>query len=96
MNKIKIVSVIFFSILPIISSCSLLNNVVTKEEFDKIKQGMSYQEVIDVVGEKPTDDNSESWGAYVPTVWIWKNANGSRVDVSFDRGQVFSKSQKGL
>ncbi|MEH1790307.1 MAG: hypothetical protein V7L23_33280 [Nostoc sp.] len=51
MGKIKILkllSVISFSFVPIIiSSCSVLNNVVTKEEFDKIKQGMSYQEVIE-------------------------------------------------
>ena len=57
---------------------------------------MSYEEVIDIMGEKPSDDNSEHWAAYVPTVWIWKNVNGSEVRVSFSEGKVISKSQKGL
>ncbi|ALB39881.1 MULTISPECIES: DUF3862 domain-containing protein [unclassified Anabaena] len=95
MNKIsKTIKFILLSV--IVSSCSILNNVATKEEFDKIKNEMSYEEVIDIMGEKPSDDNSEHWATYVPTVWIWKNMNGSEVRVSFSEGKVISKSQKGL
>lgn len=95
MNKISN-TIKFILLSVIVSSCSILNNVVTKEEFNKIKNEMSYQEVIDIIGEKPSDDNSEHWAAYVPTVWIWKNVNGSEVRVSFSEGKVISKSQKGL
>lgn len=79
------------------TSCSASPNVITKEEFELIQEGMSYQEVIDIIGQEYTDVNDEAWGAGIPTIFTWKNQDGSQVSISMSYGaRVANKWQKGL
>ena len=70
---------------------------ITEEEFDSIETGMSYDEVVAIIGEDGTNI-SESEVAGINTViyeWtsseIWGNAN-----ITFQNGKVVNKAQFGV
>ena len=88
--------ILFFSFISLIS-CSISPKIVTKEEFNSIQKGMSYQEVVDTIGQEYTDVNDEAWGVGVPTIYTWENQDGSQISISMSyKGTVANKWQKGL
>lgn len=90
-------TIILFLSLISLTSCSVLPRAVTKEEFELIQKGMSYQEVVNTIGQEHTDVNDEAWGAGVPTIFTWNNKDGSQVSISMSyRGTVADKWQEGL
>jgi hypothetical protein len=70
----------------LISGCSK----VTKENYDKIESGMSYDEVVKLIG-KP-EGCSETLGI---SSCQWKN-DGAVIDIKFISDQVTFTSAKGL
>lgn len=87
---------IIILILFIVQFSGLTKNVITKQEFNKIKDDMTYDEVIRLIGSEPTDDNSENWSPYVPTILHFRNIDGSYASVWFSHGLVINTSSKGL
>ncbi|MFN5065191.1 MAG: hypothetical protein ACK4V0_09225 [Aphanizomenon sp.] len=63
---------------------------VTKKDFDKIELNMWEADVKKILGD-PDDDNHEDWANYVPTILIWENPDGSKVQVTFSHNQVTEK-----
>jgi hypothetical protein len=102
MNKLsKAISVFGLFVLPILigvgcdDSGSDSNGgsvIVTKTEYDEIQKGMSYDEVVAIIGSSGTLTGGEG-----PNVgWYkWSNGNGSSVTVSFIHNGVFDKVPKG-
>jgi hypothetical protein len=54
---------------------------VTKANFDRIKTGMTYAEVVEILGEKPP--SGHGWD-------VWQAADGSAAYVSFNDGRVLN------
>ncbi|ALB39879.1 MULTISPECIES: hypothetical protein [unclassified Anabaena] len=63
---------------------------VTREAFDKIDLGMWEAEVKEIFGD-PDDDNHEDWANFIPTILIWENPDGSKVQVTFSHNKVTEK-----
>ena len=63
---------------------------VTRADFDEIHLGMWEAAVKKIFGE-PDDDNHEQWGNPIPTILIWENPDGSKVQVTFSHNQVTEK-----
>lgn len=64
--------------------------------FEKIKKGMSYEEVVKVVGdpgEVPDGADIKNPGTVVVT---WSNDDGSRATLAFSKGKVVVSRQSGL
>jgi hypothetical protein len=74
------------SLLILISGCSK----VTKENYDKIESGMSYDEVVKLIG-KP-EGCSETLGISSCT---WKKGD-AKIDIKFISDQVTFRSASGL
>lgn len=75
-------------------------NKITLEKFNKIKSGMTYNEVVDIIGEEGTilsETDIMQDEQYKTTVYYWYASNGiANANVTFQGGKVISKAQLGL
>lgn len=83
--------------------CSSTPKKVTMEKFNKIQTGMSYNEVKAVMGDAG-ELGAETTMPAVPGVmgalnnkiYMWKNSDGSNMNVQFQNDKVMGKAQAGL
>ena len=70
---------------------------VTLEQYNKIEDGMTYDEVIAIFGGKETSSSESEVAGIKSQIMTW-NGNGdfSIVSIGFIDGEVSSKSQTGL
>ncbi len=69
---------------------------LSMEKYDKIKNGMSYDEVVEVLGSKGTESRSSTVGKIELKSFKWEGDKFQRVYVNFRDDKVNSKSQSGL
>lgn len=70
---------------------------LTYSNYLKIHDGMTYNEVVDLLGSYGSLDSSSSYGGYTLAYYSWSNAYGTRcIVVGFENGKVCAKSQYGL
>ena len=70
---------------------------VTIEKFNQIETGMTYQQVVDIIGEEGILSTESSYGSQTMKVYGWYASNGiSNATVSFTNNKVTAKSQIGL
>jgi hypothetical protein len=78
-------------------------SVISLDEFNRISEGMSYSEVVGIVGQEGTESASSSMEA-IPGVteehtfkhYTWQNADGSNMIAAFDNDRLNTKAQAGL
>lgn len=70
----------------LLSACG---SKVSQENFDKIKSGMTQEEVASILG-KPTESSSMSLGSLSGSSSTWKDKEGS-ITIQFANGKVLSK-----
>ena len=69
----------------------------TYDEYLKIEIGMSYEEVVAVIGSEGTELSSVSIAGNTASVYQWEGSKKySNVVVEFSNGKVISKAQSGL
>ncbi len=68
------------------------------EKFNKIETGMSYQEVVNIIGEEGTVLSESEIGNIKSTIYSWygEGSIGANANVTFQNGKVVSKAQVGL
>jgi len=69
---------------------------VTKEMYDQIKDGMSYAEVVKILGQEGEQLSSSSIGGFTTEMYMWQNFDGSNINIMIQNGVVNMKSQYGL
>lgn len=75
--------------------------VITLAEFEAIKQGMTYQQVVQVVGTEGTLSSESGFDNFDGTktmfkTYSWNNADISSASIGFTDGKVDNKFQVGL
>lgn len=78
---------------------SLDDTIVTKEEFDAVESGMTYEEVVEIIGFEGELNSQADIGMgskYITEIYSWSNLFGSNMNVTFQGGKVISKAQFGL
>ena len=70
---------------------------ITLEKFNKIETGMTYQQVVDIIGEEGTLSTESAYGDQSMKIYYWYSSNGiTNATISFMNGKVSAKSQIGL
>jgi hypothetical protein len=99
-NRIITSSLICFSLI-ILSGCAFLA-VVMRPDYTQIREGMTYPEIVAIIGEegeKTTsvrlDDKKPTPGAS-ETTYTWRNPDGSKFVATFIDGKLAKKTLVGL
>lgn len=70
---------------------------ITMDEFNAIQTGMSYEEVIEIIGSDGTASSEVSLGDITTKIYIWYGKDGaSNANVTFVNGEVTAKAQFAL
>ncbi|MDA2738393.1 DUF3862 domain-containing protein [Bacillus cereus group sp. Bc015] len=71
---------------------------INKAEFEQIQNGMSYEEVVAIIGNEGELQSESEVGNYKTQLYTWKGESGigSNANVTFQNGKVQAKAQFGL
>ncbi|SFJ71288.1 DUF3862 domain-containing protein [Thermoflavimicrobium dichotomicum] len=69
---------------------------VTMKKFKKIKNGMSYEEVVRIIGFEGTEMSSSEVAGIKTVMYSWQNEDGSNMNAMFQNNKLTSKAQFGL
>ena len=72
------------------------SGTLTLDNFNKIKTGMSYEEVVKILGSEGTETSSSTVGKYELKSYKWEGEKFVRVYASFRNNELRTKSQSGL
>lgn len=70
--------------------------VVTLAEYERIREGMSYDEVTAVIGASGTELSRSDLAGYTTVMYSWSNPGGSNMNAMFQNGRLVNKAQFGL
>lgn len=92
-KRVLILSFIM-AVLLFIGGCDSVQ--VNEENYNKIQKGMSFNEVVEILGEDYEVSSSASYGDYNSNCYVWQGFGGANITIIFLNGKVFSKAQAGL
>ena len=64
---------------------------INQENYDKLKNGMTMEEVKAILG-KPTESKTAGIGPLSGTTAVWKDSNGTTINIKFLNGKVQLKT----
>jgi len=70
--------------------------VVTKAEYDRIEEGMTYEQVKRTIGASGEELSRSDIAGYSTVMYSWTNANRSNMNAMFQNGRLVNKAQFGL
>ena len=70
-------------------------NKITLDKFNQIQSGMSYEEVVGIIGEEGVLSSESSYESYSTKIYSWSNGIANAT-ITFSNGKVSGKSQFGL
>ena len=96
----SIIAILCFIVLIVVvfDSSPSGSSYLNMTNFNKITNGMTYEQVVDVLEDHDgTLDTSSSSGGYTLEYYTWTNADSTKIIVvGFENGRVCAKSQVGL
>lgn len=69
---------------------------VTMAEYERVKVGMTYDQVVQIVGFQGENLSEVTYGNQSASSYAWSNDDGSNMIISFTNGRVSGKGQFGL
>jgi hypothetical protein len=69
---------------------------VTLDNFNKIKTGMTYAQVVEILGEEGQVISENEISGYKTTMYQWKGGYVANMNAMFQNGKLISKAQLGL
>ena len=70
---------------------------LTEEKYNSIEQGMSYDEVVDIIGEEGTNAAESEYAGIKTVVYEWNAADGwGNASITFQDDKVINKAQFGV
>jgi hypothetical protein len=72
-------------------------DIVTLAEFNRIQTGMSYSQVVGIIGAPGTEISRSEIGGYLTIMYQWQNEISlGNMNAMFQNGALVSKAQFGL
>lgn len=69
---------------------------VTMDNFNKLKTGMTYEQVVKILGEEGTVLSENEMSGYRTVMYQWKGGYVANMNCMFQNGKLISKAQFGL
>lgn len=95
-----LIGVVIVVIAIIVVGIIVTKNSITATEFNKIENGMTYEEVVEIIGAEGELGADASYGGYSSAIYTWKGVlymlNGANANVTFSNGRVVGKASIGL
>lgn len=66
------------------------------EKYNRIKNGMSYKEVVDIIGSEGSETFSSTIGKYKTVSYKWEGPNFQFIYATFSNDKLNSKTQANL
>lgn len=82
-----------------VSSSSTVNDSsITLDEFNRIEMGMTYDEVVGIIGSYGSELSRSEIAGYTTVILMWEGSGslGANANVTFQNGSVMAKAQFGL
>lgn len=70
--------------------------VVTGVKYERIQEGMTYDQVLAIIGSAGEELSRSDIAGYTTVMYSWKNSNGSNMNAMFQNGKLVNKAQFGL
>ena len=72
--------------------------LITLDEFNTIQNGMSYEEVVEIIGSEGEASSTATGGDITTSIYMWKGKGsvGANANVTFIDNKVSAKAQFGL
>ncbi len=72
--------------------------LITLDEFNTIQNGMSYEEVVEIIGSEGEASSTATVGDITTSIYMWKGKGsvGANANVTFIDNEVSAKAQFGL
>lgn len=72
--------------------------LITLDEFNTIQNGMSYEEVVEIIGSEGEASSTATVGDITTSIYMWKGKGsvGANANVTFIDNKVTAKAQFGL
>jgi GYF domain 2/Domain of Unknown Function with PDB structure (DUF3862) len=70
--------------------------VVTRQKYDQIHEGMTYQQVRNIIGSSGEELSESDIAGMTTVMYSWTNSNASIMNAMFQNDRLISKSQFGL
>lgn len=97
---IKLVSGAVILVSLIIIVVVIFNNSITASEYNQIEYGMTYEEVVEIVGCEGEYESGASYGGSSAEMYFFRgvlyHVNGANAVIYFQDGEVVSMAQVGL
>jgi len=95
-RKKKNFLLIIFLMLVLLFVCGCSVGRITEENYNKIHDGMSFNEVVEILGDDYDISSNAGYGEYSSSCYVWEGLGGANITIIFLNGKVFSKAQAGL
>lgn len=69
---------------------------LTKDKFNRIKTGMSYKQVVEIIGSEGEETSSSQFGRYKVASYKWSGSGYAMIFAVFNSDKLTSKSQANL
>ncbi|MCL4837057.1 MAG: zinc-ribbon domain-containing protein [Thermoanaerobaculia bacterium] len=70
--------------------------VVTRAEYDQLREGMTYEEAVRIVGARGDEQSRSDLAGLTTVMYSWMNDNGSNMNAMFQNNRLVTKAQFGL
>ena len=84
------------SIEPIVSPTSNKTSTISLAKYNQIKNGMNYQETVNILGGEGTEVSSSEVGKYKTATYKWDGENYSYIILTFQNDKLMFKTQGSL
>lgn len=69
---------------------------ISKEEFESLETGMTYEEVVSIIGGEGELSSQVGLAGYDTKIYMWEGSFGANANVTFQNNELVSKAQFGL
>ena len=81
---------------PVPHTSEVSSGGLTMANYNSISTGMSYREVVSILGEEGTEMSRNEIGGYTTVMYMWKKWSGANMNAMFQNGKLVQEAQFGL